>query len=116
MTDGRPCSAALGVSSTMPLKKSRDERASLVTLMSSEDRISPTDRDASGRYLFILNWVAILSKHSATRDTCVTHLLEHDGEPSSTDAWSRHSLLISAALQPAALSAREAAAAVKADL
>jgi len=58
--------------------------------------IAPMQRDTSGaaasRYLFILNWVAILSKHSATRDTCVTHLLEHDGEPSSTDAWSRHRL------------------------
>lgn len=42
-----------------------------------------------GPHLFILNWVAILSKHSATRDTCVTHLLEHDGEPSSTETCSR---------------------------
>lgn len=41
------------------------------------------------RYLFILNWVAILSKHSATRDTCVTHLLEQDGDPSSTEACRR---------------------------
>ncbi len=37
-------------------------------------------------YLFMRNWVAIRSKHKATRETCVTHLL--DGEPSSTDAWS----------------------------
>lgn len=37
------------------------------------------------------NCVAILSKHRATRETCVMWLLlELEGEHSSTEAWSRH--------------------------
>ena len=42
------------------------------------------------RYLFILNCVAILSKHKATRDTWVTHFTEPRARPSSTEACSRH--------------------------